>query len=68
MKTVIYWVTKDRKIISRIRDRFNLSSYVSINGETPCEITEEDMEVLRECEKRGFIKIRNKHQLKINTN
>lgn len=60
MKTVIYWVTNDCKIISRIRDRFNLSSYVSINGETPCEIREEDLSLLKEVERRGFIQIRNK--------
>ena len=28
--------------------------------ETPCNIKEEDMELLRETEKRGFIQIRNK--------
>ena len=33
---------------------------MSVNHETPCDIRDEDMELLRECEKRGFIQIRNK--------
>ncbi len=60
MKLTIYWKTKDRTSISRIREKFNLPSYVSINGETPCDVREEDLELLRECEHRGFIQIRNK--------
>nr|DAZ83188.1 MAG TPA: hypothetical protein [Caudoviricetes sp.] len=31
-----------------------------MNGETPAEIREEDLELLRETERRGFIQIRNK--------
>ncbi len=60
MKLTIYWVTKDALSIRRIREKFNLSSYISINGETPAEIREEDLPLLRETEKRGFIQIRNK--------
>ena len=64
MRIVIYWkdnhhnpktfqVTKQK-----IRERFNIPEYTSINGETPCNIRDEDMELLRECEYRGFIQIR----------
>ena len=60
MKVIIYWITKEREIISRIRERFKLPPYVSVNGETPCEICDEDIELLREPAKRGFIQIRNK--------
>lgn len=60
MKVIIYWNTKDKECIRRIREKFNLSSYLSVNGETPADIKEEDMELLRETERRGFIKIRKK--------
>lgn len=62
MKVVIYWVTKDLDKIARIRERFGIETYRSVNGETPAEIREEDMELLRETERRGFIQIRNKPQ------
>nr|DAY72327.1 MAG TPA: hypothetical protein [Caudoviricetes sp.]DAZ54772.1 MAG TPA: hypothetical protein [Caudoviricetes sp.] len=52
--------TKDREAIEKIRKKFGISSYMSVNRETPCDIKEEDMELLRETEKRGFIQIRNK--------
>ncbi len=60
MNITICWVTKDRESIKKIRKKFGISSYMSINRETPCDIKEEDMELLRETEKRGFIQIRNK--------
>ena len=64
MEVTIYWkdnhhnpktfqVTKQK-----IREKFNIPEYTSINGETPCNIRDEDMELLRECENRGFIQIR----------
>lgn len=55
MKVIIYWVTKDPDKIARIRERFGIGTYRSVNGETPAEIREEDMELLRETERRGFI-------------
>lgn len=60
MKTIVYWVTKNKSTITRIRNKFNIPFYTSINGETTCEIKEEDLELLREVEKKGFIQIRNK--------
>ena len=66
MKVTIYWKTKhlDPKDIPRItkksRDKFNIPDYTTVNGETPCDIKEEDIELLRETENRGFIQIRNK--------
>lgn len=60
MKRIIYWVTKDTESIRRIREKFNLSSYISVNGETPADIRKEDIPLLKETEKRGFIQIRNK--------
>lgn len=60
MKLTIYWVTKDAESIHRIREKFNLSPGITVNGETLAEIREEDIPLLRETEKRGFIQIRNK--------
>lgn len=31
MRIVIYWVTKDRDSISRIRDKFNIPDYTTLN-------------------------------------
>lgn len=60
MKLTVYWVTKDAESIQRIREKFNLSPDTTLNGETPAEIREEDIPLLRETEKRGFLRIRNK--------
>ena len=60
MKVTIYWVTKDSDKIARIRELFGIGTYRSLNGETTAEIREEDMELLRKTERRGFIQIRNK--------
>lgn len=66
MKVTIYWNTKhlDPKDVPRIkkkiRAKFNIPDYTTVNGETPCEIRDEDIGLLRETEKRGYIQIRNK--------
>lgn len=62
MKLTICWTARDRqrRFYYDICRRFGISSYMSVNHETPCDIKEEDMELLRECEKRGFIHIREK--------
>lgn len=60
MKVTIYWKTKSAECIKRIRERFNIPHGITINGETVANIREEDIEVLRETESKGFIQIRNK--------
>lgn len=58
----IYWpssITKDEMI--KIRKRFGITAGTTINGETPAEISDADMPLLRETEKRGFIQLR-KHK------
>lgn len=60
MKATIYWKTKDRDEISYIRDKFNFPSGTTINGETPVEISEEELALLRELESKGLIQIRYK--------
>lgn len=60
MKLTIYWKTKDTECRKLIRERFNLPLYMTVNGETVAEIREEDLELLRKTEKKGFIQIRHK--------
>lgn len=58
MKVTIYWRTKNRDKQDKIRDKFHLPYYTTVNGETEGEVNDELIDLLRECEKRGFIKIR----------
>lgn len=60
----IYYNTNDWDVIRKIQQRFGLPSCVSVNGEScqPCDIRDEDMEMLRETERRGFISIRYKEK------
>lgn len=58
MKITIYWCTKNQHAIDRICARFGISRYRSVNGEVDVEIKDEDIELLRETERRGFIQIR----------
>ena len=66
MEVAIYWNTghldlkEVPEIKRRIRERFNIPDYTTVNGETLADIREEDMELLLETEKRGFIRIRHK--------
>ena len=48
----------------RIQRRFGLPTGVTVNGETPTavDISDEDMELLKETERRGYIQIRNKQK------
>lgn len=61
MKVTIYWENKSTPAYrKRIRDRFGIPHYMSVNGETQAEISEEDIPDLMELVKRGFISLRNK--------
>lgn len=56
-KMLIRWNTKDPSKIARIRERFDITSYMTLNGLSPVEIKAEDMEVFTECARRGFFGI-----------
>lgn len=61
MKLTIYFATSNMETIRRIRDRFGMPQVgMTVNGELECDIREDDLELLKETEKRGFIKIRKK--------
>ena len=54
---VIRWQTNNQDAIDAIRKRFNLSRYTTLNGWSPAEIADEDMELFEECARRGFFGI-----------
>lgn len=62
MKLTLCWTSKGRQrhFYNDICKKFSIPQYMSVNHETPCEIKEKDLPLLRECEKRGFVQIRNK--------
>lgn len=56
----IYYLTKDTETIRRIKEKFNTN--VSVNGESKIKTDEKGAALLKETEKRGFIKIRSYEQ------
>lgn len=60
MRVTIYWRTKDGGLIDRIRKRFGISAGITVNGETVAEVDDGQLDELREYERQGFIKLRNK--------
>jgi hypothetical protein len=59
MVVTIYWENKSTPVIrKRIRDRFGIPHYMSVNGETQAEIREEDMPDLMELVKTRLYKLK----------
>ena len=42
----------------KIRQRFGITAGTTVNGETPAEIEDEDLPLLEETARRGYISIR----------
>ena len=57
MKLAVYWLTKDERVRQAIRERFKMFKYENVNGESPIEVEDDDMPVLEECQRRGFLRI-----------
>ena len=57
IKLVVCWRKCDAGTIQRIRQRFGMPTYTTVNGWTPAEILEEDMPLLEETARRGFLYI-----------
>ena len=59
MKCYIYYNCRWEDI-RRIEERFGIPHCVTVNGETskPVEIRDEDVELLEETQRRGYIQIR----------
>lgn len=54
-KVVVRWVCTDKDVIKRIRERFKLPDYTTLNGFTPGMVADKDMAVLEETARRGFL-------------
>lgn len=57
----IYYLTKDTEAIRKIKEKFNTN--VSVNGESRIKTDEKGAALLKETERRGFIKIREYKEL-----
>ena len=60
MKITIYWKTNEIECIRLIRELCNLTSGITVNGETTANVCEKDIELLRKYERLDFIQLRNK--------
>ncbi len=60
VKLTVYWATRNAEANAKIRQRFGIPAGMTVNGETVAEIREEDMPLLEETARRGFIQIRYK--------
>lgn len=54
----IYYATDNIPTIRRIQERFSLPQAMTVNNEWYVWVHDKDMELLREVERRGFIRIR----------
>lgn len=50
MKVTIYWVTNDWRLIRRIREKYRLPQYMTLNGITEAEIDENTLDQLKKGE------------------
>ena len=65
MKTItIYWITKDTGIIDRIRRRYDITTGMTVNGETNVTVSEKQHEELKKVEELGYIQLRYKNHEK----
>lgn len=56
-RLVVRWITTDKTLIERIRQRFHIPLYTTVNGYSPVEVSDADLPVLEETARRGFISI-----------
>ena len=45
MEMIVRWITRDADAIAAIRKRFNMPNHTTLNGLTPVDVRNEDMEV-----------------------
>lgn len=57
MRIRFCWYTKNPSTIQRISERFKVSG-MTINRESTVVLNDEELELLRECEKKGYVQIR----------
>ena len=47
MTITIYWVTRDWNLIRRLREKYKIPQYTTVNGLTEAEVSEETLNNLR---------------------
>lgn len=55
MTIQIYWVTNNWNLIRRIRDKYHLPQYMSVNGITEAKVDEDTLNALRKGEPKYLI-------------
>ena len=55
MKITIYWVTRDWELIRKLRDKYKIPQYTTVNGLTEAEVNEETLNNLRKGEPKYLI-------------
>lgn len=55
MTIQIYWVTNDWHLIRRIREKYNLPQYMSVNGITEAKVDKDTLNALRKGEPKYLI-------------
>lgn len=55
MRITIYWVTRDWNLIHRIREKYRLPQYMTLNGLTEAEVDEETLAQLKKGEPKFLI-------------
>lgn len=63
-RITIYWITKNTGIIDRIRRRYNITTGMTVNGETNVTVSEKQHEELKKVEELGYIQLRYKNHEK----
>lgn len=57
-KIVIHWNTKDDEAIKKIRARFKIPKYMTLNGFTPAILPAQDLAMFEETARRGYFNYR----------
>lgn len=57
-KIVIHWNTKDEEAIKKIRARFKIPKYTTLNGFTPAILPAQDLAMFEETARRGYFNYR----------
>lgn len=57
-KIVILWNTKDEEAIKKIRARFKIPKYTTLNGFTPAILPAQDLAMFEETARRGYFNYR----------
>ena len=55
MRITIYWVTRDWNLIHRIREKYILPQYMTLNGLTEAEVDEETLAQLKKGQPKFLI-------------